>query len=229
MTAHDLQLVREATDVGELIGNVVRLRRMPGNTAVGLCPFHNEKTGSLRVNLKGHRFAGLWRCHGCNAHGDVYDFVQAIDSCDLPTAVRRLAHDAGINLSDRPETPQERRQRDRDKLERDIASWYFREQWKQARRSLDRAMRAWETGNPFADDAAGIYGARLRWIERERKSDDGLAEFRRAHITERQYRVWLCGDLRRFAARLEFVGLILRCGRNKCSVLPAYPDSTVTC
>ncbi len=174
----DLQAIRNATDIGELIGNIVKLRRMPGNTALGLCPFHNEKTPSLRVNLPGHRWAGRWHCHGCDAKGDVIDFIRLLDGLTLPEAVRRLAADAGIMLTDRPETPQERRQREADKLERSMAEWYWRERWKESRRGLDRAMRAIDRGNQFAEDLAGIYGGRLRWIERERGTAAGMAEFR---------------------------------------------------
>lgn len=218
MTTADIQRVREATDIGALIENVVRLRRVPGNVGSGLCPFHDEKTASFRVNLPGSRFPGRWRCHSCGAHGDALDFVQRIDSCDLPTAVRRLASDAGITLTDKPETPTERRKRERKSLEREMADWYFREQWKQARRGLNRAMEAGPypigTGWNLAGQIAEFYGARLRWIETNRRADAGLVEFRLAGVTETQYRQWLCIDLGRHAALLDFAEIVLSASRR---------------
>ena len=38
-----LQEVRMKTDIADLISNYVTLKKR-GNTYVGLCPFHNEKT-----------------------------------------------------------------------------------------------------------------------------------------------------------------------------------------
>jgi hypothetical protein len=179
-----------------------------------LCVFHSEKTGSFRVNLAGHRFAGKFHCHSCHAAGDIYDFVRHIDGCDLPTAIRTLAADAGITVYDRPDTPAERRQREAARIEKEICQWYFRQEWQKARRGLNLAMAAWADGNIFADDVATIYGTRLRWIERERGTALGLAEFRASKIPERRYREWLSGHLARYAARLDFVALILDSGNQ---------------
>jgi 5S rRNA maturation endonuclease (ribonuclease M5) len=50
------------------------------------CPFHQDKTPScvLYVNDNG------WKCFGCDAHGDVIDFVQRMEGCDFAQAVEKL-------------------------------------------------------------------------------------------------------------------------------------------
>jgi len=46
-----VERVRAATDIVELVGQTVALRRV-GRNSVGLCPFHQEKTPSFFVNGK---------------------------------------------------------------------------------------------------------------------------------------------------------------------------------
>ena len=208
MTAADLRRVAEATDIRQLIGSAIRLRKLPGHSALGLCPFHNEKTPSFRVNLSGPH-AGKWRCHGCGLNGDCFDFLMRLDSCDLRTAAKQLASDAGITLTEKPETPAERRERERLRTEKEIFRWWMKTEWMDSRRRLNRAMALLDV-NPFAEDLAGIHGARLRWIEANVSTPEGLAEFRRARIPERRYREWLTRRLRRYAAMWEFAEMVLR-------------------
>ena len=42
--------INSRTDIGDLISHYVQLKTR-GNRMVGLCPFHNEKTGSFTVFL----------------------------------------------------------------------------------------------------------------------------------------------------------------------------------
>ncbi len=46
--------------------------RKAGKTLSGLCPFHEEKHGSFCIYMDSNRFV----CFGCQAKGDVIDFVQ---------------------------------------------------------------------------------------------------------------------------------------------------------
>ena len=38
------------------------------------CPFHNEKTASLSIKEEGNK--AIYHCFGCNAHGDIIDFIR---------------------------------------------------------------------------------------------------------------------------------------------------------
>lgn len=44
------------------------------------CPFHNEKTGSMKI------YKDSFHCFGCHANGDIFAFVQKMDNCDFKTA-----------------------------------------------------------------------------------------------------------------------------------------------
>ena len=66
----ELDRVKQQTDIVRVIGSYVRLEKS-GTEYKGLCPFHNEKTPSFHV-IPAKQF---FNCHGCGAHGDVFDFL----------------------------------------------------------------------------------------------------------------------------------------------------------
>jgi DNA primase len=86
-------LVLQATDVVELIGQTVKLKRR-GKDYVGLCPFHQEKTPSFHVKPDKQFFI----CYGCKSAGNAIDFVIKRDRVDFVEALRILARAAGIDL-----------------------------------------------------------------------------------------------------------------------------------
>ncbi len=85
--------VRNATDIVELIGGSVRLKKR-GKNFVGLCPFHTEKTPSFTVS-PGKQ---MYHCFGCGVGGNVFTFVMELEKVSFPEAVRSLAERAGIVL-----------------------------------------------------------------------------------------------------------------------------------
>lgn len=89
----DVAAVRAASDIVGIIGQYSQLRRV-GRRWVGLCPFHNERTGSFSVNAE----EGLWYCFGCHARGDVITFVRDIEQLDFVGAVEWLAARTGLTL-----------------------------------------------------------------------------------------------------------------------------------
>lgn len=88
-----LEKVRAASDIVDIIGAVVPLKRA-GSSFVGLCPFHKEKTPSFHVTP--HK--QIFHCFGCHKGGDVFNFIKEYESVDFPDAVRRLAERAHIPL-----------------------------------------------------------------------------------------------------------------------------------
>src|SRR5438128_9332866 len=89
-------LVLQATDIVELIGQSVALKRR-GKDFVGLCPFHSEKTPSFHVSPSKQFF----HCYGCKAGGNAIDFVMKRDRVEFLDALRLLADRAGIDLPKR--------------------------------------------------------------------------------------------------------------------------------
>lgn len=89
----DIARVRDATNLDDLIGSHLQLRRV-GRRSVGLCPFHNEKTPSFSVNAE----SGFYKCFGCGKSGDAITFVREILHLDFVAAVEYLAGRCGITL-----------------------------------------------------------------------------------------------------------------------------------
>lgn len=85
--------VREATDIVDLVGGYLSLRRQ-GKAMVGLCPWHDDSRPSLTVNPERQTF----RCWVCNLGGDVFSFMMKMERVEFPEALEMLASRAGIEL-----------------------------------------------------------------------------------------------------------------------------------
>ena len=86
-----VERVRVASDIVEVVGQTVQLRRV-GRNWVGLCPFHSEKSPSFSVNSDRQ----FYHCFGCKAGGDVFRFVQETEKVEFLEAVELLGRRAGI-------------------------------------------------------------------------------------------------------------------------------------
>src|SRR5579871_6324601 len=87
------QHLKAQVDIANVVGEYVRLRRV-GNRLTGLCPFHNEKTPSFSIYAD-HQF---FKCFGCDAKGDVFNFVMMIEGLTFWEALKKLAEQNGIVL-----------------------------------------------------------------------------------------------------------------------------------
>jgi DNA primase catalytic core len=93
-TTEEIEEIRRRIDIIEIVGAYVTLKPS-GHVFKGLCPFHNEKTPSFQVS----RERG-WYCFGqCGEGGDVFKFLQKIENLTFPEALERLAHKAGVTLT----------------------------------------------------------------------------------------------------------------------------------
>ncbi len=88
--------VRQRNDIVDVISSYVRLNKK-GSNYFGLCPFHNEKTGSFSVTPSKQ----MYYCFGCGKGGNVITFIQDYENMTFTEAVRMLADRAGMTL---PET-----------------------------------------------------------------------------------------------------------------------------
>ncbi len=93
LSTSTLEQVRSASNIVDVIGNVVPLKRN-GTNFVALCPFHKEKSPSFNVNPAKQ----IFRCFGCGKGGDVFSFVKDYENIGFMDAVRRLAERAKIPL-----------------------------------------------------------------------------------------------------------------------------------
>lgn len=79
----------------------------PSRAGFITCPFHNEKTASLKIYPDGRG----WYCYGCGAGGDVIDFVKKLFNLNYNQAIVRLDCDFGLGLPlGRKPTIRERRE-----------------------------------------------------------------------------------------------------------------------
>ena len=88
-----IEEVRSRNDIVDVISGYVRLQKK-GSTYFGLCPFHNEKTGSFSVSPAKQ----MYYCFGCGAGGNVFTFLMEYENFTFPEAMQALADRAGIDL-----------------------------------------------------------------------------------------------------------------------------------
>jgi len=104
---HLIEQVRDRSDVVELVGQYVDLKRA-GTNYKGLCPFHQERTPSFIVSPERQTF----HCFGCGKGGNVFRFLMEMDGVTFPEAVRELADKAGIQVEDTRRADEERSEQD---------------------------------------------------------------------------------------------------------------------
>jgi len=88
--------IRGSQDIVEVISRHISLKKT-GQNYIGRCPFHSEKTPSFVVS-PGKQ---IFHCFGCATGGNVITFLMKYESITFPEAVKRLAHDAGIEIAER--------------------------------------------------------------------------------------------------------------------------------
>ncbi|MFB3815334.1 MAG: DNA primase [Terriglobales bacterium] len=86
--------VKHQADIVRIVGEYVKLRKAGGQNWVGLCPFHQEKTGSFSV----HQTRQFYHCFGCGESGDVFKFIQKIENITFLESVRFIAAKLGITI-----------------------------------------------------------------------------------------------------------------------------------
>ena len=94
LSADFAQNLKLQADIVRVVGDYVSLKKSGAQNYSGLCPFHKEKTPSFSV----HATKQFYYCFGCGEKGDVFKFVQKIESITFPEAVRAVAQKIGVAL-----------------------------------------------------------------------------------------------------------------------------------
>ena len=89
----DVERVRDAADIVQIIGEHVNLRRV-GADWRGPCPFHQGTHRNFSVSQKKR----MYYCFVCHEGGDVFNFLQKRLGMDWPSAVRTVAEKSGIEI-----------------------------------------------------------------------------------------------------------------------------------
>ena len=103
-----IEEVRSRNDIVDVISGYVRLTKK-GSTYFGLCPFHNEKTGSFSVSPNKR----MYYCFGCGAGGNVFTFLMQYENFSFPEAMEALAERAGIELPKQEMSAQAKKEADK--------------------------------------------------------------------------------------------------------------------
>lgn len=158
--------VRDAVDFVDLVGSRTPLSAAGPGRLEGLCVFHEERTPSLSVDP----VQKLYHCFGCEAGGDVFQFVQETEGLDFRGAIEFLADRYGVPLGEQsaedPAAAAARRksEREHELLDR-TAAFYERHLWQSAagapareylasRGLQEEALRAFRVG--FAPDGFDV-------------------------------------------------------------------------
>ena len=115
-----------AARIEDVVGDYVSLKKRGANL-IGLCPFHDEKTGSFTVSPS----KGIFKCFGCGKAGHAVGFVMEIEQCSYVEALRHLAKKYHIEIEERELTAEDKqKQDDRESMfvVNEFANKWFQEQ-----------------------------------------------------------------------------------------------------
>ena len=111
----------DRSDIVDVVSSYVALTRK-GSNYFGLCPFHNEKTGSFSVAPDKQ----MYYCFGCHKGGGAVNFIMEIENLAYPDAIRFLAKRANMEVPEDGADREESRRRQRVlALNKDAARWFY--------------------------------------------------------------------------------------------------------
>jgi DNA primase len=99
--------VKRRTSIASVIQRYAPLKPS-GQRLMGRCPFHQEKTPSFSVN----EGQGFFYCFGCNAHGDVIEFLIRMRGLSFMEVIEDLAREAGMAMPKREDGKDYGKERD---------------------------------------------------------------------------------------------------------------------
>ena len=124
-----------------------------GRSLKGRCPFHGENTPSFYVYPEDKQY----HCFGCQAHGDVFSFVQRLMGKTFVDTVADLAREVGVDLDAGVDPAMKERQQL--KQATDFAAEHFKQRlWDPI---VGRAARDYLHSRGFDDEVAQQFG--LGW------------------------------------------------------------------
>ena len=111
ISPEEIDAVRSQADIVDVIGHYLQIHRK-GKSYVALCPFHDDHSPSMSISEDRQ----IYKCFVCGKGGNVFTFVQDYEKVSFPEAVGRVASLIGYTLSVQPETVQQRKDPNREKI-----------------------------------------------------------------------------------------------------------------
>lgn len=185
-----IEEVRSRNDIVDVISQYVRLTRK-GSTYFGLCPFHNEKTGSFSVSPNKQ----MYYCFGCGAGGNVFTFLMQYENFTFAEAMESLAERAGVELPKQEFSAAQRREADKRarllEINKEAAKYFYMllrgERGKHAMAYFKKRELSDETIQKFGLGYSDQYSDDLyRYLRKKGYEDEILKESGLVTIDERR-------------------------------------------
>jgi DNA primase len=103
ITQETIQQILSRIDIVEIVGGFVKLKKR-GNSYLGLCPFHNEKTPSFTVSPTRE----IYKCFGCGRSGNSISFLMEHEKYSYVEALRWLAAKYNVEVEETASSPEYR-------------------------------------------------------------------------------------------------------------------------
>lgn len=101
-----VQQIKDRLNIVDVVGRYVELHKA-GRHFKGKSPFSNERTPSFYVSPE----RGMYYCFSTNQGGDIFTFIQHMEGLEFKDALRQLAEEANVELTQ--QSPEARSARDR--------------------------------------------------------------------------------------------------------------------
>lgn len=89
----DKQAILKKINFKTYYQNAVSSLRVNGKSeAQGLCPFHDDNSPSLSINVN----TGLWYCFTCGTGGNIFSFHKKLKQVDFKTALYELSREVEL-------------------------------------------------------------------------------------------------------------------------------------
>lgn len=89
-----IEQILNETDIVDIVSDYVQLTKR-GRNYIGLCPFHDEKTGSFSVSPEKQ----ICHCFGCKKGGNAFQFLMQIENISFQEAAAKLAKRVNIEFN----------------------------------------------------------------------------------------------------------------------------------
>lgn len=138
-----------------------------------LCPFHKEKTPSLKTYADDHKF----HCFGCGADGSVIDLVQMLFNLTFGQALVKLDNDFWLGLTNEDLSYRDKKKIEREQKERKEIDDYIKKQVELRQNEYDSLSQAhriiYQRMVKLSD---GKEKENLRWIAQQHESELNLLD-----------------------------------------------------
>lgn len=90
-----IEQIKQVANIVDVVSEYIDLKRK-GTSYQAFCPFHeNTHTPAFAVSPS----RNTYKCFGCDAHGDVIEFVSKMDGIEVKDAIIKLANRYNINIA----------------------------------------------------------------------------------------------------------------------------------